>query len=626
MEPLLIDQFVGGPTESIRAIAAAVIQGRRNGAEDLYLNALDRWRPPPPRARQFAEESDSRRSLSDTRAAAQRLGIAWSQRVARYGGWVCYGLLLAIPAAVVAAGHFPQLAVVKRLTYVDVVASFALLIAVHVVAAQLAANRLPSPVATGASQSPPIKVGYLCAFLLIVLTADLPANADANLQISAALTATGLLFVLSLIAAALALVRTTDSTFAARSFASARRARYRRAGRRLGALQKRCIEFKGASEALPFVRFEPFPVLTERRTEIRAQRSGFVDANVKRLRHLETRQPWRERRLLLRVTGVLATRIERGQIVASLVPDTDATVDEDEAKRVQHIFPIRELQLVDEVSEAVAGLVTLARLEAEAGDTSGASRVAETMCDMLLDHLDGVRSRRGATIRSGGPEPPIAPSVRALLSLVMTMEQSALQASVMHSVVRRLLREADPAEKVALGIAAGVTGSSRDLSSVAPLLLDCAVRCLEVRDHDGEAAIRRAMKAAFSLNGTPQWAVIRAASELACLAPWLNYFRATPIWRWYWQGLPADLVDEKLVGALSVGGSAVRAGHLSLASEVAVELHALAVDLDNVVERTATEAELRSQFNGRYLGDDTEATLQRFVQFAQRYRGVIGAV
>src|ERR1019366_6780893 len=123
---------------------------------------------------------------------------------------------------------------VKRLTYVDVVASFALLIAVHVVAAQLAANRLPSPVATGASQSPPIKVGYLCAFLLIVLTADLPANADANLQISAALTATGLLFLLSLIAAALALVRTTDSPFAARSFASARRARYRRAGRRLG--------------------------------------------------------------------------------------------------------------------------------------------------------------------------------------------------------------------------------------------------------------------------------------------------------------------------------------------------------------------------------------------------------
>ena len=621
----LVDQFGGGPGDGVRAIGAAVIQGRRDGAEELLLAVLERWKPSRDRARQFVAECDSRRSLGDAVQGAQRLDTPWRERIPRYLGLAWYLTLLAIPLSAAAATKFPQLAVVRRFSYVEAIAIVALLLAVHVVAAQLAADRLPSPLAAGASQSQAIKIGYACAVAVVILTALVPSNGDTNRQVSAALTVAGSLFILAVIVAAYVLVRATDSVVAAQTFARARRGRYRKSGHRLGELQKRSIEFRVACETLPFVRFEPFPSRTERRGEVRAQTSGYLDADVKGVRKLAARQPWGDGRLSLRVTGVVATRVDRGSAIAAVVPDLDSAVDLADLKRVHHIFPIRKLPVVDEVNEAVAGLMELSRLEAVSGDRSGASRVAETICDMILDHLDAVRRHRGTPQPLGGVEPPVAPSLLTLVSLVMAIDPDAPHAAIMHSIVHRLLLEADPLEKIAMGVAAHASDVA-SISRRVPFLLDCAARCLEIQDSDGEVAIRRVLKSATIINGQPNWPVLRGACELACLAPWLNYFRAGSLWEWYWALLPSTIPVERTIGALSVGASCLRAGHLSLAVAVSDVLRLEGLDVSNAIGSIADEADARSQLNGRYLGDNSRVALERFVRFTQRYQGSVGAV
>ncbi len=625
LEVTLVDRCNGAPSDGIRAVAAAVVQARDDGTGVLFLEILKAWRPPSGRVAQFAVECDNRRSLGDAARAAQPLDFIWRQRLSRYAAWGWYVALLLIPASVVFVGVFHGLAVVRRSSYVEAIAIVALLLAVHVVAAQLAATRLPSPLASGALQSPAITVGYVCALTVVLLTAMVPVSGNANLQVSAALTFTGGLFFLSVVASAHALVRATDSVVAASAFARARRWRYRRAGRRLGELQQHGIECKAAAEGLSYVRLEPLPSFTERRTDIRTQGFGYVDAQAKRLRGLGTRHSWSDGHLTLRVTSVLATRIERGAVVASIVPDADTIVSHGDAKRIQRVFPVRRSPRIDEVSEAVAGLFALIVQEATGGDSSGASRVAEILCDMLLNHLDGALSRRERTAQPQADAQPIAPSVLALVTLLMSMKKAGPEVLPLQALVRRLLFEADPSERVALAVAGRASRAGPELSLQMPLLLDCARRCLELQDGQGEALIRRVIQDAV-VSGTPLTQIaLKTSCELACLAPWLSYARAPHIWRWYWEMLPDRADEERLVGAFSVGASALRAGHLSLATAVAHDANQHGLTLDTAPESVIRQAELRSLVEGRYLGDDVHGALTRYASFARRYVELISA-
>lgn len=618
LEVTLVDRCHGGPTDGIRAVAAAVVQARDDGTGVLFLEILKAWRPPSGRVAPFAVECDNRRSLGDAARTAQPLGFIWRQRLSRYAAWGWYVALLLIPASVLFVGDFHALAVVRRCSYVEAIAIVALLLAVHVVAAQLAATRLPSPLASGATQSPAITVGYVCALTVVVLTAMVPASGNASLQVSAALTFTGGLFFLSVVASAYALVRATDSVVAASAFVRARRWRYRRAGRRLGEFQQHGMECKAAAETLPYVRLEPLPSFTERRTDIRAQAFGYVDARAKRLRSLGTKPSWSDGHLTLRVTSVLATRIERGAAVASIVPDADTVVSRGDAKRIQRVFPIRRSPRIDEVSEAVAGLFALIVQEATGGDSSGASRVAEILCDMLLNHLDGALSRRELTAQPQADTQPIAPSVLALVTLVMNIKEAGPQVVPVQALVRRLLFEADPRERIAMAVAGRASRAGAELSLQMPLLLDCARRCLELQDRQGEALIRRVLQGAV-VAGTPLTQIaLKTSCELACLAPWLSYDRAPQIWRWYWEMLPDRADEERLVGAFSIGASALRAGHLSLATAVAHDANLHGLTLDTASEPVIGEAELRSLVEGRYLGDDVRGALTRYASFAHR--------
>ena len=251
LDPMLVDRVTRAPTDGLRGLSATVVQSRRLHRQTLLQRILARWEPEEPMALVFCQDCDSRTSRADERSSPSSLRVPFRNYLRVWRDRVTLALILAVPIAARASMRWPQIAVVHNLVYGDVVGALAALIALHVVASQLAAGRLPGPLAGRSSTPSIVYVGYIAALLLLIFITLLPRQGDPAAWLAGALTTAGGLFIFSIVATALGLVSRTNAVAASFAFTLHSHGAMRRAGIRLGRLHRRALRFREIGELLP---------------------------------------------------------------------------------------------------------------------------------------------------------------------------------------------------------------------------------------------------------------------------------------------------------------------------------------------------------------------------------------
>ncbi len=168
--------------------------------------------------------------------------------------------------------------------------------------------------------------------------------------------------------------------------------------------------------------------------------------------------------------------------------------------------------------------------------------------------------------------------------------------------------------------------------STTPLGLawDAAQYALDVDDRFGLRTVRRELERQVGANVNRSGA-LDAAARIAQLAAFVRHERAVGDYRWF-RRLAGSGADDAATARLSlrVGGSAPLAGHLSLALEVALDLHDGFVDLDALdafLERpeVADTERVHSDLHHAILGADPQYALQQFARFARDASRAISA-
>ena len=361
--------------------------------------------------------------------------------------------------------------------------------------------------------------------------------------------------------------------------------------------------------------FDTFPGRSERRRDIRTARPGFFSPSSRRLRRLSRRSRWRSGALSLRVASSVGAPTDIGSPLGAVVPDADQIVRDADVTAARRVLVVRTVRGVDGMSEIVAALLQLIDEQEHRGDRVGATRIGECLTDLMVTYLQGVREGVGKVLEDA--QRPAAPALVLLIRRAVSAETNAMS-PVMINVLGRLLELTARGESVAGIIAARVSLAHRDrdwLSSAAPLLVDAFARSLETSDAVAELSLRRVFGHAF--DGTiDSPALVRAASEACALAPWLNYWRAAPIWGWYSDCLSVAPQSEKLIGLLSTGTSALLAGCMSVAYAVASWSRPMRPLSPTIVPAIIEEASVRSIANGGYLGNQPAPALVAFADFA----------
>jgi hypothetical protein len=123
--------------------------------------------------------------------------------------------------------------------------------------------------------------------------------------------------------------------------------------------------------------------------------------------------------------------------------------------------------------------------------------------------------------------------------------------------------------------------------------------------------------------GAPRHRLDQTCFHIAATAPWKNYFTTSTVWEQYVL-MAGDNASSAVwgIGTLCVGGAALLAGHLSLASRVARYVTTLVppgTDLAAtfVTDQLVVWARDLSLAHGGYLGPEAGVTLRRFVAFAE---------
>ena len=209
------------------ALGIAALADARASAVDPVANTPRRRST----ARTWTTLGTARSALT---AAAPQLAAVTAGPMVAGAAWLLSATLPSRPSITVSA--------------TEAFAALALLVAVHVVAAELAADRLRGIVARYTSTPKPLLAGESMAVVLLCVTGSrLPHDDRTRRWIAAALVA-GL--VLALLGALYRLVARTDPVAAVRAFSRARRGAARRAGRELGKIHRDAVAAKAGIAAL----------------------------------------------------------------------------------------------------------------------------------------------------------------------------------------------------------------------------------------------------------------------------------------------------------------------------------------------------------------------------------------
>lgn len=514
--------------------------------------------------------------------------------------------------------------------YVDAgvaLGALALLVATHVVSAQLSAERLPGSLARFSSQPWSVEAGY-SAGLVMVASALLAQTFRYNDLWRQTATACLLLFTTCLIVMLITLVRRTDSTTAVIGFARDQRDRFRASGAKMGSIQATAQAGEERLNSLPWARYGGSEPLSERREPIRATANGFTAVKSAALKRLSERSLWQERELTLHVGGGLGTLVHRGKEIAAITPGRSIALPREELKLAKDAFQVQSETSVEECAESLAALAGLSGDLALHGNPGGSNRVCDALIDLLSTHLRACHQVRGEESGDSARVYPVNLALQSVLTAAVERigrAENAQERRAMALLVRRVLSITIAGDgAISMAITALPRPGTRDLyDEELEVLWWAGARALELGHSPQmvllEGQLERRMEAAAETSFTTPMEI---AARLTMLNVWTDQLSAGSKWKWFWKhSAAAKQPYERELSAIRIGAAALLAGCASVALEVTIELKEteLATWRTYIEHRGFASAEefLSAQY-GLLLGLNPAGAMVSFLDFTQR--------
>ncbi len=614
----------------VALVQAAAVQGRRVRFGEGVAAALEAIRPNERRAVGFARDCDRQYSALDSiepsagrveqliavvRGAIMRFAVATRAPlralvvVALVAAWV--GAALAVDAWVIDLPNEITVAAGEALT------ALGILVAVHVLSAELSADRLAGPIARATSFPMALQAGYLAGLALLALSVLHPRHSDLATYSAATLGVIASLVVL-VIAALLTLLSRTDPVRAVEAFSKRQRGAVLASGRALGRLHRDTLQQRQLLFGFAWATNTFTPPRGERRAAILARRSGYLLLHKRRLRRIGRRQEYQEERLRIASVAVIGLPVSSGDEVFSLVPADDVTPSRADLRRVGRLLRVRRHREIDQIGEYMGTILGIAVTQAQAGNVAGAERVRDAALTVLDLHLGAVRSSRGRLTEgeSVGLVPALSTAaVQGIRALAVADDANTRE--IVLGFLQRVLTMTDTADgfSATLGAQLSLSGEGMSTSTTHQLLWDCGVRALELDDTLGLEQVRQHIVQLLPLDRRG----VELGGRLVQFAALTRPRRAEALWRWHEQR--GGDQEAFALTAIRIGASALTVGDASLALLVALRLRTTNAD-DWVAYfdgRAVAETEsFADKLYGRLLGADPQIALQDFARFMGR--------
>ena len=621
----------------LRFVSAAAVQGRLGEPERLLGGILNHLSPTEPQAQRFARSCDRNFSTVDDVGTESpvpdwlRRVRAQSRRVTDRALWLARpSAVLVACAAAAGAGLTFDAAVLDlpeqlRVTGGVALGALAVLVAVHVVSAELAADRLAGPIARATSVPLPLATCYVISGVALVL-GQLSRNAldPATLSAISYGLATG--FAVSVGIALMQLLARTDSTAAAVAFERRRRARFRAGGRDLGRLHAGAIAARETIGLMPWVKIALSPPLTERRIRLTARRDGWLWLSHRGFLKLAEDDWWKRSAGRLWLAAPAGTHVDRGQEVAALTGGDNSGVPTKRVRQVRRLLSERSAKGAEQAAEAVGVLVDLMARQGASGNEAGGFRVADATVALIEAHLDGLIAGRGESVpgESGGPVPALRTAAVGVAQALARADHPG-ERDVLQRFVRRMLPLSGPDDPFCAMLLTELDRIAvSQPASANTVLWDVGVRVAECQSSVLAVSWTRAFDMLVERSGEPA-RVIEVAGRVVSLACYVDVPTAHRLYRALDRHADLSRPEDVLV-VLRIGAAAVRAGALSVAMEAALQCRAVSLgawDLWAADHDQMTIEAMRNEFYGLTLGPDPQRVLQRFLTFAGQVKAAV---
>lgn len=605
-------------------IFAAAIRGRTEGQGEAVGRILSVWSPSEVDALTFAASCDSRSEVIevDLDRRPPRLRVIHNRAsVLSAASTVCVpGVVIAI-AVFGSWGRFSLDAVPR----VDVGAVFGLvgiLVAVHVLSAELAASRLPGIVARYTAFPRSLLWAYLSVGSLLVCAIARDESTGSARRAAIAASGAGLLLLLaSTLALMIGIVRRTDPANAAASLAARRENAYYRSGQRLGRAQQRSVDDRALVSTLPAVRVSTTLARTEQRAIVRSPKHGIYQLNERRMRRLAASAETEG--FAIRLVGTFGTIVDTGDELAAVVPSRSSFLRRSQLQAAKRAIRVVRPGRTEEVAEAVAELVGLAMAHANRGDLGGAGRIGDAVLLILRSHLYGLRSAREASKDAL----PVVPALRTFGTQIPAHLQGAragISAEFLVTLVERVLTLCEPAEMASAMFLSSLDDqiSGATTSRLAHLYRVIGIHAVASGDRIAIDTFQRSLRGRCDPALTGSSDAIETWSEVCAQAVWLDYNFAARMWTRFVVGTVAWKESPlRLLHMVRIGAAALDASVLSVALKAALDVGRV-VPMRSVRSLATGDSamarfRLLSDLGGGYLGSSPEDAIVAFLDLAE---------
>lgn len=609
---------------NLQMLVASALKERPDRAAGRFVRYLPDAGLTTEQLIRFAEDCDA------DRGALRE--VAWHHRTPggrfigfvkqRSGAWLpAAGWLLMPPivAAVLAllARHASTTLASAGIGPAVVIGALAVLAAVHVLSVQLAAQRLPGPIAA-ATVAPPIVVSaYITAVLMLVMS--ILGEEDPPPSWAPSLVASGLLvvFVGLVVGATMLSLRTTGAAAASEAVGRRRTAQARRTGARAGDLHRTAGRMQQVVDAYPSLRRFPSPRSATHRYPIKAASSGYLDIDLRGLQRLAERPRLVAGDVHIDLLVAPGVPVTPGQEIASAIPVGATTLEGGDLRAAERTFKVRSERKLERFAELCVSLCSQIPVLVDAGDPGGGRRVLHVLLDLLRVHLD-----RDARVRGEFTGPlPLSPALTQVIDKALaelahapTREQELL--GRLFTEIFEFARKDDGVITMSAGRLAAQATTLTDFG----VLCDAGIRAILLESSQELALLQHSLSRITG--GTTEAAryANEAAGRLVAFCAAVNPRLSRAAWTRWWKAAARTPEHDRVQIALRIGAAALPVANLSLAVEVALAISDQ--DLDTLTEELHEPA--RSSFErflsegyGRLLGVDAEQRLIDFIEFAR---------
>jgi len=528
-------------------------------------------------------------------------------------GWPVIGAGLVLSFDQIVAIHYNA-----KLNTGTIVAIAGVLVAIHVVASELAADRLPGLVARATSIPLPLWGGYGAVAALYGLALWHPGHSHQHLHNLLAIGVAAAL-ALSLVVSLSRLLSRTDNVIAAQIFASGEVRRATRAGRKVGRLHRAILTSRSKMNAMRWLRTTPTAPLSLRSYPIGSQGEGYLVISERALSRLDRDEWWRDGSRLW-VSEIPGSLVHRNDPLATLTLPDSAVLQYSTRSQAQRLFRTRRLAGAERAAEAITALVQLASSLAESGNEAGASRATVRTVEVLEGHLRGLKQGRGE-LPEGETGAPVVVSRTAALVMGQAMRRAEHPAmrEVISALIRRSLSVCTSGDPF-LGTLIGQLDPRR--SQARSLVLDLLEECGRAAVRLGDRTIRgrwwenitelASDNALHTMTTAAAGRMVQYGSLVAGRAAETDWTRLASVLHVNSEG--------DVMTAARVGASALAVGRPSLSVLVARWLPENAWEQLEQRYRNQEHMEWeksRDELYGHLLGPTPETALEEFVHLAQ---------